>query len=62
VSQRCRAKRVDHSFRHGDQATRSAEALLAKLGISKRKIRDLQKLSRQEILDAQSSLDVSARR
>jgi para-nitrobenzyl esterase len=43
-----------------EQTTKAAEALLAKLGISKRSIPDLQKLSWQQILEAQSSLDSSA--
>jgi len=42
-----------------EQATKSAETLLEKLGLSKRNIPDLQKLSWQQILDAQSSLDAS---
>jgi para-nitrobenzyl esterase len=42
-----------------DQATKRAEALLAKLGINKSNIGDLQKLSWQQILGAQSSLDPS---
>ncbi len=39
-----------------EQGTRSAEALLAKLGISKGNIADIQKLSWQQILEAQTSL------
>jgi para-nitrobenzyl esterase len=39
-----------------ETATKSAEALLAKLGIAKGNIGDLQKLSWQQILQAQSSL------
>jgi para-nitrobenzyl esterase len=42
-----------------DQASKRAEALLAKLGISKSNIGNLQKISWQEILEAQSSLDPS---
>ncbi len=40
-----------------EQATKRAEALMAKLGISKNNIGDLQKISWQQILAAQSSLD-----
>jgi para-nitrobenzyl esterase len=43
-----------------DQATRSADALLAKLGISKGNIADIQKLPWQQILEAQASLGTSA--
>ena len=39
-----------------EQATRSAEALLAKLGIARGSIADLQKLPWQQILEAQASL------
>ena len=39
-----------------EQATKSAEALLAKLGISKSSIADIQKVSWQQILEAQTSL------
>jgi len=39
-----------------EQGTRSAEALLAKLGIAKGNIADIQKVSWQQILEAQSSL------
>ena len=39
-----------------DRGTKLAESLLAKLGISKSNIADLQKLSWQQILEAQSSL------
>jgi para-nitrobenzyl esterase len=41
-----------------EQATKRAEALLAKLGIGKNNFGDLQKISWQQILEAQSSLDV----
>jgi para-nitrobenzyl esterase len=41
-----------------EQATKRAEALLGKLGISKSNIGDLQKISWQQILEAQSSLDL----
>src|SRR5215470_5926975 len=40
-----------------EQATKRAEALLGKLGITKANIGDLQKISWQQILEAQSSLD-----
>src|SRR5579872_1174298 len=43
-----------------ERATKSAEALLAKLGISKSNIGDLQKLPWQQILQAQSSLGTGA--
>lgn len=43
-----------------EQATRSAEALLAKLGISKANIPDIQKVSWQQILYAQTSLGTTA--
>ena len=39
-----------------EQGTKAAEALLAKLGISKGNFADLQKISWQQILDAQTSL------
>ncbi|MBZ5626087.1 MAG: carboxylesterase family protein [Acidobacteriia bacterium] len=39
-----------------EQATKSAEALLAKLGIAKSNIADIQKVSWQQILEAQTSL------
>ena len=39
-----------------EQATRSAEAMLAKLGIAKGSIADIQKLPWQQILEAQASL------
>jgi para-nitrobenzyl esterase len=41
-----------------EQATKRAEALLAKLNIGKNNFGDLQKISWQQILEAQSSLDV----
>jgi para-nitrobenzyl esterase len=40
-----------------EQATKRAEALLAKLGINKNNIGELQKISWQQILSAQSALD-----
>jgi para-nitrobenzyl esterase len=43
-----------------EQATRSAEALLAKLGIAKSKIADIQKVSWQQILEAQTALGTAA--
>jgi para-nitrobenzyl esterase len=43
-----------------ERATRSAEALLAKLGVSKANIPDLQKLSWQQILEAQAALGAAA--
>ncbi|HYM36620.1 MAG TPA: carboxylesterase family protein, partial [Steroidobacteraceae bacterium] len=43
-----------------DRATRSAEALLKELGISKQKIGDLQKVSWQQILEAQVAAGQSA--
>ncbi|HEV3041751.1 MAG TPA: carboxylesterase/lipase family protein [Candidatus Angelobacter sp.] len=42
-----------------EQATKRAEALLTKLGISKSNIGNLQKISWQQVLAAQSSLDPS---
>ena len=43
-----------------EQATKSAELLLAKLGISKGNIADIQKVSWQQILEAQTSLGAGA--
>ncbi|MBZ5612148.1 MAG: carboxylesterase family protein [Acidobacteriia bacterium] len=43
-----------------EQATKSAELLLAKLGVSKSNIADIQKLPWQQILEAQTSLAGSA--
>ena len=43
-----------------EQATKSAAALLAKLGISKGNIPDLQKLTWQQILEAQTALGAAA--
>jgi para-nitrobenzyl esterase len=43
-----------------EQATKSAELLLAKLGVSKGSIADIQKLTWQQILEAQTSLGGSA--
>ncbi|HKA02646.1 MAG TPA: carboxylesterase/lipase family protein [Candidatus Solibacter sp.] len=43
-----------------EQATKSAEALLGKLGISKGNIADIQKASWQQILEAQASLGAAA--
>ncbi len=43
-----------------DQATKSAELLLAKLGISKSNIADIQKVPWQQILEAQTSLGGTA--
>jgi len=43
-----------------EQGTKSAEALLAKLGIAKGNIADIQKLPWQQILEAQASLGASA--
>jgi para-nitrobenzyl esterase len=43
-----------------EAGTRSAEALLAKLGIAKGSIADIQKLSWQQILEAQTSLGATA--
>jgi para-nitrobenzyl esterase len=43
-----------------EQATKSAELLLAKLGISKTNIADIQKLPWQQILEAQASLGGNA--
>jgi para-nitrobenzyl esterase len=43
-----------------EQATKSAELLLAKLGISKNNIADIQKVSWQQILEAQAALGGSA--
>jgi len=43
-----------------EQATKSAEQLLAKLGISKSNIADIQKVSWQQILEAQTSLGANA--
>jgi para-nitrobenzyl esterase len=43
-----------------ETATKSAEALLAKLGISKSNLADIQKLSWQQILEAQASLGAMA--
>jgi para-nitrobenzyl esterase len=43
-----------------EQATKSAEALLTKLGISKGGIADIQKLPWQQILEAQASLGATA--
>jgi para-nitrobenzyl esterase len=43
-----------------ETATKSAEALLAKLGISKSNLADIQKLSWQQILEAQASLGATA--
>lgn len=43
-----------------EAATKSAEALLAKLGISKSNIADIQKVSWQQILEAQTALGASA--
>jgi len=43
-----------------EQATKSAELLLAKLGISKNNIADVQKVSWQQILEAQAALGGSA--
>ena len=43
-----------------ETATKSAEALLAKLGISKSNLADIQKLSWQQILEAQASLGAAA--
>jgi para-nitrobenzyl esterase len=43
-----------------EQGTRSAEALLAKLGIAKGSIADIQKVSWQQILEAQASLGAAA--
>ncbi|HEV8146513.1 MAG TPA: carboxylesterase/lipase family protein [Bryobacteraceae bacterium] len=43
-----------------ETATKSAEALLAKLGISKSNLADIQKLPWQQILEAQASLGATA--
>jgi para-nitrobenzyl esterase len=43
-----------------EAGTKSAEALLAKLGISKSNIADIQKVSWQQILEAQTALGTSA--
>jgi para-nitrobenzyl esterase len=43
-----------------EQGTKSAELLLAKLGISKGNIADIQKVSWQQILDAQTALGTTA--
>ena len=43
-----------------ETATKSAEALLAKLGIGKGSIADIQKVSWQQILEAQASLGTTA--
>lgn len=43
-----------------EQGTKSAEALLGKLGISKENIADIQKRSWQQILEAQTSLGAAA--
>jgi para-nitrobenzyl esterase len=43
-----------------EQATKSAEALLAKLGISRSNIADIQKVSWQQILEAQAALGAGA--
>jgi para-nitrobenzyl esterase len=43
-----------------EQATKSAEALLAKLGIAKENIPDIQKVSWQQILEAQTALGPAA--
>lgn len=43
-----------------ETATKSAEAMLAKLGISKSNLADIQKLSWQQILEAQAALGATA--